>query len=192
MSSLLSTLAVRWLPALLLLALLQPALAERADRTKPMTLESDKPCTVDLARQVSVCSGNVVIAQGTLVIRADRVELRETSDGYRSGTAWGAAGQPVRYRQKRDGSDEHLEGVSERMEFDGRSETLRLIGSAAVRRMRGSETVDEITGALITWNQNAELFSVQGGSPSADNPSGRVRAVLSPRAGAASAAKDSR
>jgi lipopolysaccharide export system protein LptA len=46
------------------------AQAEKADRTKPLTMESDKPCTVDLVRQVSVCTGNVVIAQGTLVTRA--------------------------------------------------------------------------------------------------------------------------
>src|SRR5882757_2792504 len=73
--------------ALLALApwlLASAAMAERADRTKPLTMESDQPCTVDLVRQVSVCTGDVVIAQGTLVIRADRVELREGADGYRN------------------------------------------------------------------------------------------------------------
>src|SRR3954453_21094176 len=76
-----------------------PAAAERADRTKPLTMESDRPCTVDLVRQLSVCSGNVVIAQGTLVIRADRVELRETNDGYRTATALGTPDKPAAYRQ---------------------------------------------------------------------------------------------
>src|SRR5688500_5070200 len=79
------------------------AAAEKADRTKPLTMESDRPCTVDLVRQVSVCTGNVVIAQGTLVIRADRVELRETPDGYRTATAIGSPAKPAMYRQKRDG-----------------------------------------------------------------------------------------
>ena len=79
------------------------ASAEKADRTKPLTMESDRPCTVDLVRQVSVCTGNVVIAQGTLVIRADRVELRETPEGYRTATAHGTPGKPAVYRQKRDG-----------------------------------------------------------------------------------------
>ena len=72
-------------PPLLLTALLlstggAAAWAEKADRTRPMTLESDQPCTVSLLKQTSVCSGNVVISQGTLQIRADRLELRETPE----------------------------------------------------------------------------------------------------------------
>jgi len=46
---------------------------------------------------------------------------------------------------------------------------------------------DEITGATIVWDNNAELFSVQGGNATPANPGGRVRAVLSPRAEPAAA-----
>jgi lipopolysaccharide export system protein LptA len=172
----------------LTLSLLSPwAAAEKADRTKPLTMESDRPCTVDLVRQVSVCTGNVVIAQGTLVIRADRVELRETPDGYRTATAIGSASKPAMYRQKRDGGDEQLEGSAERVEYDARADTLRFIGSAQVRRMRGTVPSEDIQGALIVWDNAAELFSVQGGAATPSNPGGRVRAVLSPRAAEAAA-----
>lgn len=164
------------------------AAAERADRTKPLTMESDRPCTVDLVRQVSVCTGNVVIAQGTLVIRADRVELRETTDGYRTATAIGSPGKPAVYRQRRDGGEEQLEGSADRVEYDARSDTLRFVGSAQVRRMRGSVPSEDIQGAVIVWDNAAELFSVQGGAATPTNPGGRVRAVLSPRATPASAA----
>ena len=68
---------------------LAPAWAEKADRSKPMTVEADKPGTVDLQRQVVLFNGNVVIAQGTMVIRAERVEIRESPDGYRTATAIG-------------------------------------------------------------------------------------------------------
>lgn len=165
------------------------AVAEKADRTKPMEVLADRSGSADLQNQVSRFSGNVVITQGTMVIKADRVEIRQSADGYQSGTAWGAAGVPVSYRQKRDGVDEHVEGLAERVEFDGRTEVLRFIGSAVVRRLRGKEAVDEITGALITWNHAAEQFSVQGGTPTAADPGGRVRAVLGPRP-AASPASD--
>lgn len=159
-----------------------PALAERADRTKQMVVEADRPGTVDLQRQTVVFNGNVSIAQGTLLIRADRVELRETPDGYRTATAVGSAGRPASYRQKRDGVDETVEGVADRIEFDGRAEVLRFVGNGAVRRLRGGSVADEITGALITWDANAEVFSVQGGGAGgAGVPGGRVRAVLSPR-----------
>lgn len=173
--------------ALLLCALSGPAAAEKADRGKPMEVLADKSGSADLQNQISRFAGNVVITQGTMVIKADRVEIRQTPDGFHVGTAWGAAGAPVSYRQKRDGLDEIVEGVAERVEFDGKTEVLRFIGNSVVRRLRGTQTVDEITGALITWNHAAEQFSVQGGTPTAANPGGRVRAVLSPRPGSAAA-----
>jgi len=160
--------------------------AERADRSKPLTMEADRPCTVDLLRQISVCSGNVVIAQGTLQIRADRVELRETPEGYRQATATGTPGEPAQYRQKRDGSDETIEGRADRVEYDARADTLRFVGNALIRRSRGANASEEIQGSLIVWDNTAEQFSVQGGVVSPTNPSGRVRAVLTPRDPAAS------
>lgn len=186
----------RFLAALALSALAclpLAARAEKADRSKPMEVQADRTGTADLQNQVSRWSGNVVITQGTMLIKADRVEIRQTPDGYHQATAWGLPGALVTYRQKRDGVDEYVEGQAERVEFDGRAETLRFIGSGVVRRVRGKETVDEITGTLITWNHAAEQFSVQGGSSSAASGatgSGRVRAVLTPRP-AASAARAS-
>lgn len=165
-----------------------PAAAEKADRGKQMVVEADKPGTVDLQRQVVVFNGNVVITQGTMVIRAERVELREMADGYRAATAIGGGGKPASYRQKRDNVDEYVEGVADRIEFDGRADTLRFVGNGVVRRLRGGTVADEITGSLITWDNTAELFSVQGGAPTAANPGGRVRAVLSPRAEPAASA----
>jgi lipopolysaccharide export system protein LptA len=165
-----------------------PAVADRADRGKPLTMEADRPCTVDLVHQLSVCSGNVVIAQGTLVIRADRVELRELPDGYRIATALGTPGKPAAYKQRRDGGEEELEGSAERVEYDARTDTLRFVGNAQVRRMRGSVAAEDIQGSVIVWDNAAELFSVQGGAATPGNPGGRVRAVLSPRAEPASAA----
>ena len=155
--------------------------AEKADRNKQMVVEADKPGTVDLLRQVVVFNGNVSISQGTLLIRAERVELREGSDGYRAATAFGAGAKQASYKQKRDAFDESVEGTSDRIEFDGRADTVRFVGNGLVRRLRGSTVADEITGNLIVWDNSAELFSVTGGATSPANPGGRVRAVLSPR-----------
>ncbi|NRF66344.1 lipopolysaccharide transport periplasmic protein LptA [Aquincola sp. S2] len=157
------------------------AQAEKTDRSKPMTLESDKPCVVNLVKQTSACSGNVVITQGTLLIRADKVELRETTDGYQVASATGADGRPAQYRQKRDGVDEYVEGAATRIDYDSRANTLRFEGQATARRLRGTVTADEIHGAVIVWDNTAEMFSVQGGAATAANPGGRVRAVLAPR-----------
>ena len=169
-----------------------PVHAERADRNKPMSIEADQPGSVDLQRQIVIFNGNVVITQGTMLLRADKVELRERPDGYREAKAIGTAERPASFRQKRDGVDETVEGVAERIEFDAKTDTLRFVGNAAVRRLRAGVLADEITGSLITWDNTNELFKVTGGAVTPNNPTGRVRAVLAPReesaASAASAA----
>jgi lipopolysaccharide export system protein LptA len=165
-----------------------PALAERADRNKPMSIEADQPGSVDLQRQVVIFNGNVVISQGTMLLKAERVELRERPDGYREAKAIGSAERPASFRQKRDGVDEVVEGAAERIEFDARTDTLRFVGNAAVRRLRAGVVADEITGSLITWDNTNELFNVTGGAATPANPTGRVRAVFAPRDEAAASA----
>lgn len=168
--------------AALLLAASAAAWAEKADRTRPMTLESDQPCTVSLLRQTSVCSGNVVVTQGTLQLRAERLELRESPEGYQMAQAIGSPGKPATYRQKRDGvADETVEGQAQRIDYDSRAGTLRFEGAAVVRRLRSGSVADEIQGQQIVWDSNAETFNVQGGAATPSNPGGRVRAVIAPR-----------
>lgn len=179
------------LPAALLLCasvVVGPAAAERADRNKPMVLEADRGGSVDLQRQVFVYEGNAVVTQGTMVMRAERIELRQTPDGFYVGQAVGAPGKPATWRQRRDGGlDEFVEGSAERIDFDGRADTLRFTGNGAVRRLRAGLVADEITGGVIIWDNSAEVFSVEGGAATPVNPSGRVRAVLAPRAAASAA-----
>lgn len=173
--------------ALTALALAWPAQAERADRSKPMTLESDKPCVANWQTQTSVCSGNVVVTQGTLLLRAERLELREVA-GFMTAQAFGGDAQPARFRQKRDGADEAIEGQAQRIVYDGRAGTVRFEGQALVRRLRGGVAGDELQGALIVWNSVAEQLDVQGGGGGAGNPGGRVRVVITPRGAAEDAA----
>ena len=165
-----------------------PAQAEKADRNKPMVLEADRSGSLDLQRQVFVYDGNAVITQGTMVMRADRIEVRQTPDGFFSGQAIGSPGKPASWRQRRDGLDEFVEGTADRIDFDGRADTLRFVGNGAVRRLRGGVVADEITGGTIIWDNQAEVFRVEGGASTAVNPGGRVRAVLAPRVSPAASA----
>jgi lipopolysaccharide export system protein LptA len=166
-----------------------PALAEKADRSKPLTIEADRPSTLDLVNQVVVFNGNVAVAQGTLTIRAERVEVREKPDGHRSATAIGSGGKPAAFRQKRDGVDEFIEGTAERIEYDSRGDVVRFVGAAQVRRLRGTTPADEITGSVITYDNGNETFSVQGATATASAPgSGRVRVVIVPKPDAAASA----
>jgi lipopolysaccharide export system protein LptA len=174
----------------LALALAAPVRAEKADRLKPLNVEADLPGKIDLLNQFVVFNGNVVVTKGTMTIRAARIEVRESADGYHTAVAFGSPTQHATFRQKRDEPDEYIEGDAERLEYDGKSDVIRFVNNASVRRLRGATQADEISGNLVTYDSTSEVFNVSGGAPAtAANPGGRVRAVLVPREGTAAAAE---
>ncbi len=180
-----------WLVACLAaaaIAVAVPVQAEKADRFKPLNVEADLPGKIDLLNQFVVFNGNVVVTKGTMTIRAARIEVRETPDGYHTAVAIGSPTKLATFRQKRDGVDEYIEGEAERLEYDGKTDSVRFVNRASVRRLRGATVADEITGNLVTYDSISEVFSVSGGGPAtASNPGGRVRAVLTPREGSPAA-----
>ena len=163
-----------------------PAGAEKADRLKPLNVEADAG-RYDELKQFGLFSGNVVLSKGSLVMRAGQMEVRQTPEGYHQGVALAATGQLASFKQKREGLDETIEGQAERIEYDAKSDVLRLKSRAVIRRMRAGVIVDETVGDVITYDNISEVFTVVGGPASASpaNPGGRVRAVLSPRDGTA-------
>ena len=154
-----------------------------------MTVDADAARYDDL-KQIGMFTGNVVVTKGTIVMRAAQIEVRQTPEGYHFGMLTGGPGRLASFRQKRDGVDEFIEGEAERIEYDSRADTVRFVNRAVIRRYRGATLADETAGNLITYDNAAEVFSVSGGSSAATpaNPSGRVRAVLTPRDTAADAA----
>ena len=56
------------------------------------------------------------ITQGTITIRADRIKFKQNADNSLSATAFG---NPVSFRQKRDGAEGYYEGWAQRAEYDG-------------------------------------------------------------------------
>jgi len=151
------------------------ALAEAADRDKPIDLEADS-VKVDDAKQTSTYSGNVILTQGTLVIRADKLIVREDSEGFQHSTS---LGNPTTFRQKREGKNEYMEGSAQRIEYDGRMDKVQLYTKAWVKRGE-----DIVHGDYIMYDANAEYAEVIGGGSSAatpGTPSGRVRAIIQPK-----------
>ncbi|MCY7369519.1 MAG: lipopolysaccharide transport periplasmic protein LptA, partial [Polaromonas sp.] len=64
-----------------------------------------------------------------------------------------------------------------------RTDVVTCRGRGLVRRLGGATLLDETTGAVITYDNTTDVFMVDGGAQnrSAANPSGRIRAMLSPR-----------
>jgi len=158
--------------------------AEKADRFKPLNAEADA-MRHDELKQQTLFTGNVIINKGSMVLRGDRVEVTQTSDGYQRATIQAAPGKLAFWRSKRDGLDEYVEAEAELIEYDGRADTLQMSRQAVLRRYVGSKVADETSGALIRYDNTREVFTVDGeprnisGQPGSSG--GRVRAQLSPR-----------
>ncbi len=166
---------------LLALSAISPglAVAERADRNKPINVEADRMQYDDL-KQVNVFSGNVVLTKGTILLRADRLVLRQDPEGFHYGTA---TGNLAYLRQKREGVDQYVEGQARQIDYNGKLETFRLQQQAMLRRTEHERVIDEVHGSDIFYESRNEFFTVEGGAAATGpgNPAGRVRVIIQPR-----------
>ena len=165
------------------LVLAGAAQAELADKDKPMNIEADK-MRHDEGLKLTQFNGNVVAVKGTLVIRADRMEVQEDGKGQQLAQFWAAPKQRVFFRQKREGLDEYTEGEAETAIYNSQTDTLTLNNRAELRLVRGTVVADRIQGQQIVLNNTTEVFSVDGKSNTTPGASGsqRVKATLTPRA----------
>jgi lipopolysaccharide export system protein LptA len=165
------------------------ASAEKADRNKPMNVESDALRYDDL-KQASVFTGRVVLTKGTILIRGAKIDVRQDADGNQFGVVIAEPGKLAFFRQKREGLDEFIEGEGETIEYDSRADTVRFINRAQLRRYRGASLNDEMTGAVIVYNNTTDVFTIDGDVAKGHlaNPVGRVRAMLTPAPDAAATA----
>jgi lipopolysaccharide export system protein LptA len=167
---------VKHLVAALLLVAAASAFAEKADKEKPTQLEANRMSS-DETRRLNIFEGNVVLTKGTMVVRADKIVVRQDAEGYQYSIATGA---PVRFRQRQDPKDGKeagwLDGEALRIEIDDRKSTIELFDKSRVTR-----DGDEVLGNYIFVDQRSEFFSVSSGKDGKEAP-GRVRATIQPKA----------
>jgi lipopolysaccharide export system protein LptA len=165
--------------ATVLIALSLPAHAEKADREKPINLEADR-ISMDDIKKVQILEGNVILTQGTLQIRTNRLVVTQDEDGFQKGVATGGANGLARFKQKREGSAEYIEGEGERIEHDARSEKTEFFVRAWVKSGH-----DEVKGHYISYDALTERYLVTNGSGESKSATGvaqaRVRAIIQPK-----------
>lgn len=163
----------RFLLLIIMMSCIPVSYAEKADHDKPINIEADK-AEMDDAMHISTFTGNVVVTQGTMVIRADKMVVVQDKEGFKHGTAYG---HTASFRQKREGLNEYVEGYGERIEYDMRADIVDLYVQARVKRAQ-----DEVRGEHVTYNSKTEIFQAdnKGGSPDKGVPK-RVHAVLYPK-----------
>lgn len=164
----------------LIASLAGAAQAERADREKPISLEADR-ISVDDVKKVQIYEGGVILRQGSLEIRTNRLVVTQDNEGFQKGVAHGGDGGLARFKQKREGRDEYIEGQGERIEHDARTEITAFFVRAWVR-----SGLDEVKGNYISYDGVNERYQVTSGvTADGKGPAriegGRVRAIIQPK-----------
>ena len=166
------------------------AQAEKADREKNIEFQGDTGGG-NAETKTGELVGHVIITQGTMAIQADRVTFKQNADNSLSATAYG---NPVRFREKRDGADDYYEGYAQRIVYDGERRFVELFENALLKK-----SGNEIRSNYISYSAATENFSAEGRpdiKPAAagDSPLGaRVRGTFQPKSeekSAKPAAKD--
>ncbi|MDQ6916509.1 MAG: lipopolysaccharide transport periplasmic protein LptA [Pseudomonadota bacterium] len=165
------------------------ALAEKADRDKPINFQGDS-LGGNTDTKISDLVGNVVITQGTLSIHADRIQFHQNPDNSVSAVA---TGNPVSFREKRDDVDEYYEGFAQRIVYDGSKRVVELFDRALLKR-----TGDELRGNYISYNAETNAYKAEGRPDSRPPAAGepplgpRVRGVFLPQSKDGKEAKESK
>jgi len=166
------------------------AFAERADKTKAAVIIADRSSGDDL-NQTQLFTGDVVLTKGTIILRADQLTTRQDPEGYNYGTAIATKpGKLAYFKQKREGVDEYIEGQAERIDYDEKSDTVKLCNHAVVKRLVAGRDADESRGDCIDYNSRTEVYHNESGVGTPAGAGRRTTTILQPKIKAGAAAAD--
>ena len=146
------------------------AWALQSDQSQPIEIQADNGM-LDQGKQVTVFTGNVIVIQGSIDIKAARIEVQRTNDGSQLMTA---TGSPVAFKQQLDEGKGWVNVHAQKVTYQSASGLITLIGNAKVQR--GGDVVQ---GNNITYNTKTEIYTAAG-SKAASGSGRRVTVVLQP------------
>lgn len=149
--------------------------ASASDRDVPLLFDAGQ-MKIDAKHKVRLLTGGVEMTRGSFLLTSQQVELRELPQGGDLAIATSGGGQQARFRQRREGLDEVIDGQADRIEYNGRTEVVHLIGNARLKRLRGEVVTEEVSGQTIIYEHAKETFEVLGGGSTGS----RVRGVVTP------------
>ena len=155
------------LVTLVFLFLPAPLLALSSDRDQPIEVEADSLEVRD-AEKISIYSGKVLLNQGSLAHRADRLAIHFNNQNELN--LMELTGSPATFRQLNNEQQEMI-GQADRLEYREAESTLLLLGNAKFT-LKG-DTIESNRISINTDNQ-----SIQAGSSTSDD---RVKMLIQPR-----------
>ncbi len=157
------------------------ARAEKADAAKPISMDADASVYDDI-KQTTTSTGNVIVMRGTLLMKAGKMILKTDPAGYQFATLLPGPSGFTTFRQKRDGGDFWVDGRAERIEYDNKTDVVKLFSKANLKRLEGSKTTDEMEGEFISYDSRTDLFTVNNTADGNSKPgAGRIKVVIQPR-----------
>lgn len=156
--------------ALMVTALLSvTAHALPEDREKPIHISADS-ASIDEKSGFTIYRGDVKITQGTLLIEADRVELKRGEKGVEIVTAYG---EQAHFRQKPDVEKPYTDAWGDTIVYKVEKEILTLEKNAKVVSDK-----DTFTGDRILYNLKTSI--VDAFSDTKEGSAGRVEMIIQP------------
>lgn len=143
------------------------ALALKDDTNKPINIVSDNQ-SLDMENSVVTFTDNVVITQGSILIKASKVVITRPAENSGKKDTVEAFGSPVTFHQLLD-DGKPVDGKANKVHYDLGAEFLTLTGNAQLKQLDS-----KITGARITYDVKKQQLKANGSGKS------RVQTVLIP------------
>ncbi|OAT48938.1 LptA family LPS transport protein [Proteus hauseri ATCC 700826] len=140
-----------------LLSISVPAMALKDDTQQKIVVNSEKQ-SLDLEKNITTFTTNVVIKQGSIDIRADKVVVTRPG-GDSNKTVIEAFGNPVTFYQLQD-DGKPIKGHGDKMTYEMNKELVTLTGKAYLEQLDSNISGDKITYQVPT--QQMEAFSTKG------------------------------
>lgn len=172
---------ITFLSLLLLLTLSPIGLSLEEDRLKQIDIEADE-ATFNETQGLTTYSGNVILSQGSLELKAQTMQIYQTSDQQlKDIKANGTLSSPVSMKQQvrsKEGNIEWVKARSNKLIYNMKMNQVKFIGEADIKK--GDATIQS---DLITYDANNGVFhaSNNSGKTSKNKVSKRVRISLPPQ-----------
>lgn len=132
-----------------------PALAIEQDKGEPIKVYA-RTIEIDDRTDTATYTGDVSLTDGTLSLKADRIELRIKDDEI---DTFDAFGKPVNVRYRPEDREEEMHAEAEHVKYYVKSRKLDLFGNVILQQ-EGSE----LRCPQLHYDLDARHFVAQGGS----------------------------
>lgn len=130
------------------------AFADRDDSSKPMNFKSVSAHMDDLRKTYNYV-GQVRMTQGTRLLTADKVVIKQDAAGFSKSVATGSPQKLAYVKQRENDGKGWMEGWAERIEYDDRTDKLYFFDQAHLKTSK-----DEAKGEVIIYDNVTERYQV--------------------------------